>query len=100
MRKEYIEREAALDAITYNALIEPTESDIVALTLAVAQKNIRKVPATDVIAVTRCKDCKYCDKYTKWNNKEYLGCSWNGEIYEVEAEHYCSYGERRTEDEV
>ena len=52
-----------------------------------------------VIQITRCKDCKHCDKYTKWNNKEYFGCSWNGEIYEVEAEHYCGYGERRTEDD-
>ena len=54
----------------------------------------------DIVEVVRCKDCKYCDKYTKWNNEEYLGCSWNGEVYEVEAEHYCSYGERRTDDEV
>ena len=45
--------------------------------------------------IVRCKDCKHCNKYTKWNNQEYLGCSWNGEIYEVEAEHYCSYGERK-----
>ena len=51
------------------------------------------------VEVVRCKDCKHCDKYTKWNDQEYLGCSWNGEIYEVEAEHYCSYGERRTEDD-
>ena len=99
MAKEYIERETALDAITYNTHIEPTESDIVALTLVTAQKHIRRVPAVDVVAVTRCKNCKYCDTYTKWNNTEYLGCSWNGEIYEVEAEHYCSYGERRTEDD-
>ena len=49
----------------------------------------------DIVEVVRCKNCKHCDTYQKWNSKEYLGCSWNGEIYEVEAEHYCSYGERR-----
>ena len=53
----------------------------------------------DMVTVVRCKDCKYCDKYTKWNNREYLGCSWNGEIYEVEAEHYCSYGERKMDND-
>ena len=51
---------------------------------------------SDVADVVRCKNCKHSDKYPKWNSKEYLGCSWNGEIYEVEAEHYCGYGERRT----
>lgn len=58
-----------------------------------------KWPIAEVDSIVRCKDCKHCDKYTKWNNREYLGCSWNGEIYEVEAERYCSYGERRTDDE-
>lgn len=56
-------------------------------------------PTADVVEVIRCKDCKHSDKYPKWNSKEYLGCSWNGEVYEVEAEHYCSYGERRTSDD-
>lgn len=60
---------------------------------------IDNAPTVDVVAVTRCKDCKHCNEYTNWSNREYLGCSWNGEIYEVEAEHYCSYGEKRTEDD-
>ena len=60
---------------------------------------IRQAYCMPFVILVRCADCKHCNKYTNWNNKEYLGCSWNGEIYEVEAEHYCSYGERRTEDE-
>ena len=54
---------------------------------------------TPTVDIVRCKDCKHCDKYTKWNNKEYLGCNFNCDITEVAAEHYCSYGERRTEDD-
>ena len=60
-----------------------------------ALRCLEQTPTADVVEVVKCKDCKHCDKYTKWNNKEYLGCSWNGEVYEVEAEHYCSYGERK-----
>lgn len=60
---------------------------------------IRQAYCMPFVMLVRCVDCKHCNKYTKWNNKEYLGCSWNGEVYEVEAEHYCSYGKRRTEDE-
>ena len=49
--KEYIEREAALDAITYNPIEKPTEPDVIELTLLTAQKQIRKVPAADVVEV-------------------------------------------------
>ena len=49
----------------------------------------------DVVKVVRCKDCKHCQQYQKWNFDKYLGCNFNEEIYEVEPNHFCSYGERK-----
>ena len=54
---EYIKREDVLTAITYNGLADPKES-LMALTLAVAQKNVRKIPAADVVEV----------KHARWEN--------------------------------
>lgn len=91
--KEYIEREAALDAITYNPIVKSTEPDIIDLTLALARKHIRKVPAADVVEVVRCKDCTYRD------GKEDL-C---GNIYcrlhdgRFDKDGYCSYGKREVD---
>ena len=45
---EYIKREDALKAITWNGLHEPSE--VIHLTLLTAQKNIRKIPAADVVS--------------------------------------------------
>ena len=52
-----------------------------------------QAPTEDVVEVVRCKDCKYCDTYRNWNNREYLGCTW-AYTTEVDPNHYCSYGER------
>lgn len=61
---EYIKREDALKAIAYVGFEKPT--DIVPLTLRVAQKKIAKIPTADVVPksedtveVVRCKDCVY-----------------------------------------
>ena len=49
----------------------------------------------DVEEVCRCKDCRYCNEYQNFNFERYLGCNTNGEIYKVEPNHFCSYGERK-----
>lgn len=83
-KKEYIEREAALEATTYNPLVEPDPTDIIYLTLVTAQKNIRKIPAADVAPVVhgewcwegKFKACSRCGSYVEWN--ETLGANfWN-----------------------
>jgi len=56
---------------------------------------IKQSPTADVVEVVRCKDCKHCQQYQKWNFDKYLGCNFNEEIYEVEPNHFCSYGERK-----
>ena len=98
MTKEYIEREAALNAITYKPIIEPTEPDIVDLTLAVARKYIRKVPAADVVEVVRCRDCQhYIDGCCYVSNHTNKGLYPRVNIHSRNENDFCSYGERRTE---
>lgn len=83
-KKEYIEREVALEATTYNPLVEPDPTDIIYLTLVTAQKNIRKIPAADVAPMVhgewcwegKFKACSRCGSYVEWN--ETLGANfWN-----------------------
>lgn len=60
-----------------------------------ARKLMVDAPTADVVEVVRCKDCRYCNEYQKFNLERYLGCNSNGEIYAVEPNHFCSYGERK-----
>ncbi|MBQ7003101.1 MAG: hypothetical protein IJN57_03915 [Oscillospiraceae bacterium] len=61
---------------------------------------IADTPTIDAVEVVRCKDCKYCDKYRKWSEEEYLGCGINvAEIYSVDPMHYCSHGKRKVGEE-
>ena len=56
------------------------------------------VPAADVVAVVRCKDCKHCVLTVDGEyNPEDIVCDWwatDG----LKADGFCSYGERRGED--
>lgn len=63
--------------------------------LAWARGLVNEQPTADVVEVVRCKDCKYCNEYQKFNFERYLGCNTNGEIYEVEPNHFCSCGEKK-----
>lgn len=64
--KEYIERGAVLEAITYNPIVKSTVPDVIDITLAVVQKYIRKVPAADVVEV----------RHGEWIRKDgFLVCS-------------------------
>ena len=62
---------------------------------ASVKRVLMQAPASDVVEVVRCKDCKNCLVYQKWNKKEYFGCCRDGEVYEVDGNRYCSYGERK-----
>ena len=59
---------------------------------------INEQPTVDAVEVVRCKDCKYGMKshLQPRHAKNYL-CrhSWEGEYHE--PNHFCSYGERRTD---
>ena len=58
-----------------------------------------KDPTVDAVEVVRCKDCEHCKKYINRfdpTQKERMLCK---RIYDfafgVEADDFCSYGERR-----
>ena len=54
-------------------------------------------PTADVVEVVRCKDCKRCfEKRTKRNNQLMRFCMrMEGNEYQVNANDFCSYGERK-----
>ena len=57
------------------------------------EKNVDAMPSIDIV---RCKECKYYDKFPTWSACTY----WSGDPYEqasVNADDFCSYGEREGE---
>ena len=81
-KKEYIERGAALLAITG----QPSELHYPSW----YKGNIMEVPAADVVEVVRCKDCKHCIGPVCYNEHwESVGCP------SVQPDDFCSYGERK-----
>ena len=67
---------------------------------ALVVRVLDKQPTADVVEVVRCRDCKYCYYYDvpKLYECEYHGSSDDAVEY-VQPTHYCSYGERREENE-
>ena len=61
---------------------------------------IEKQPTADVVEVVRCGKCKYHMTHTcAITGIETLFCDYGNTPVAVEPTHYCSYGERRTDDE-
>ena len=75
-----------------------TDEEIMLVTMT----QIEELPTADMVEVVRCKDCKYCFHYIRPNYERYE-CEYYGSSDEVvdyvEAMHYCSYGERRGDNE-
>lgn len=95
---EYIEREKLLNELQEEIDFETTiytkeQNKYFNMGLKCAVRDVKSQPTADVVKVVRCKDCKHCHEYQKWNFDKYLGCNFNGEIYEVEPTHFCRYGE-------
>ncbi len=99
--KEYIEREAAIEAIENDCL------ELVYYTKEDAIQCVKAIPAADVAEVVRCKDCKYSGMYCFGTSKEEtLACLETEEdgfirfATSVKADDYCSRGERKMDKEV
>ena len=91
---EYIDREAAFDAITDLAGKAPTRSAYEAVWKSA--RELKKIPTADVVPVVRCKDCKW---FVDNNGGEWYGCK----MFQVvritpedapKPDDFCSYGER------
>ena len=63
---------------------------------------IKEAPTVDAVEVVRCKDCKHCKKYRNrldpMRNHQ-LCVRMDKYAFGVEEDDFCSYGERRTDNE-
>ena len=82
---EYIKKEDAIKAIAryLSPVFERAEEG--------ATRVLSDIPSADVVEVVRCKDCKWWDSDCGW-------CDLWGNTHEYK-DGYCSYGERKTNDE-
>lgn len=115
---EYIDRDAFIKRLENEA---DRSSDIINLLILNGIANIVRdeniAPAADVVEVVRCRDCKFAtelDKHCELSRAIYKHCSlMRGEPTDyvwhkykryyknyslVEADDYCSYGERKDGD--
>ena len=91
----YIKREAVqncLDNLSNEHLIG-SENDTF-ISLAEAKDRIEEIPTADVVAVVRCKDCKW---WKRMNGDKRLQCFHNHGLIRTTENDYCSRGERREE---
>ena len=92
--KEYIEREATIEAIKNHKCKSKVVYSIAEVAYCVGQEigeAIRSVPAADVVEVVRCKDCDV--PHNRWTGCPYL----NGLI--PPPDFYCAYGKRKIDKE-
>lgn len=84
-KKEYIERSEVIRTI----LGQPPEHYP-----ELYYRDIKELPAADVLEVVRCKDCEhyFCD--TPYCKKHKVGYCAFDEIVK-DKNHFCSYGERK-----
>lgn len=83
--KEYIERDAAIEAIG--------EALKRVFVLPVGKSIIDKIPAADVRPVILCRDCK-CYQQSHYIDK-HMECARSG--FPVHSVDFCSFGEKREE---
>lgn len=92
---EYIEREALMNEIHRIGGHNLCGWDTIGVKALVDRQ-----PTADVVEVVRCKNCKYFDieedDALGTCMGKFICISSGGEIY-PEPNHYCSYGERRSE---
>ena len=91
---EYIEREALLKSDNWQSLKSDFDK-------ARAHIIILGQPASDVVEVVRCKDCKYFEIDEEDELGEckcgYKAISYGGALYPRRTD-FCSYGERKCKD--
>lgn len=84
---EYITKKAAINAVE-NAPIELFQSEWEEI-----EEAINAAPATDVVPVVRCKDCKYAYINSFSAATKVALCSASAKV--MQQDDFCSYGERK-----
>ena len=59
--------------------------------------NLSKIPTADVEEVVRCKDCRHCEIIIDQFDNDWYFCKNAVNNAKVEADDFCSYGERKEE---
>lgn len=105
MADEYILRSIAIAKLTALEVTDPFA------TIADAKRVLADMAAADVAPVVRCKDCEHAERYERTDGTAgyYCGCPQNSFTYgerwdrvfnpAKEADDFCSYGERKDNDE-
>ena len=71
--------------------------------LVMSVQDVDNAPTVDVVEVVRCKDCKYWNEREMECNNDYVatdnegGASFSLNFY---LDDFCSYGERRTDNDL
>ena len=110
--KEYIDRKAVLESISGLTWYSKNKKGVLNIG-AVNRKEayypagnvfdaVESAPAADVVEVVRCKDCEHFVKYKCKNDACYSFtiCRRGGYMVDVEENDFCSYGERKKQDNV
>ena len=83
---DYIKREDAIQAVK-DSSYSLTDGEYIEVNGYSAIEQIEDIPSADVVEVVRCKDCIFNND--GWCGADHLGSRW------IEAEDYCSFGERK-----
>mgnify|MGYP004515539873 CR=1 FL=1 len=98
MADEYIRREDALKYIKSEQCKTCLDIGLCGnCAVLVAVRLLGKVPAADVAPVVRCKDCKYGDYDSKPDGA--MVCLRTKDGFWRKETDFCSYGERKDNDE-
>ena len=99
---KYIEREVAREFICKqmyfaNSAVQSKEYD---LAITHAWQGFNYVPNADVVEVVRCKDCRYGNPYLHYFYCDNNNAPWSENTMAniMDANDFCSYGERKCED--
>lgn len=93
---EYIKRADAIQAVK-DCSYSLDEDELIEVNGFSAIDSINNLPTADVVEVIRCKDCEYWTGKNPDSNKGVGYCKCNDEYFNDDD--YCSYGERKTNDE-
>jgi len=98
-KSRYIDADALLESVQSKRLIFEESTPIeeaIAEQVSVFEEAIEEAPTADVVAVVRCKDCKYITK-DQIADEIIDRCVCFGGMIDIAPDGFCSYGERREE---
>lgn len=94
MTKEYIERKTAIK------MIEEDLPEVVHYRKEDAIECLEYMPTVDAVVIVRCRDCQhYIDGCCYVSNRTNKGTYPRVNIHSRNENDYCSYGERKTDDD-